>query len=117
MGRFCPVCSITPPRQPIPDVMGRSSYKVAPARRGGIYVAVLGAAMVVSLIGMASLASVRAQRLTVRANIDTAKARLYAESGVELAMQWIAADANWRQNRTSGVWVASQTLGDGSMAI
>src|ERR1700690_4474052 len=86
-------------------------------RRGGVYVAVLGAAMVVSLIGMAALANVRAQRLTVRANADTDKARLYAESGVELAMQFVAADSNWRQNRSSGVWATGQTLGDGAITI
>src|ERR1043165_6210483 len=86
-------------------------------RRGGVYVAVLGAAMVVSLIGLASLAAVRSQRVTAQASVDTVKARLYAESGVELAMQWISSDSNWRTNRISGAWATNLAIDDGYVTI
>jgi hypothetical protein len=88
-----------------------------PRRRGGIYVAVLGAALIVSLIGLAAMAGMRSQRLTVRAETDMAQARLIADSGVELAMQWLTADVNWRQNHPGGGWTTTVPIGDGQAQV
>lgn len=87
------------------------------SRRGGIYVAVLGSAMLVTLIGMAALAAVQVERLTVSAAADTDKARLYAESAVELGMQWIASDIYWRSNRSSSAWATDKPIGDGTFTL
>lgn len=86
-------------------------------RRGGVYIAVLGAAMLVSLIGMSALAMVRAQRLTAATAADSDAARLYAESAVELGLQLIASDTEWRKSRASGAWIASQAIEGGTLTV
>lgn len=86
-------------------------------RRGSAYFAVLGASMIVAIIGMGALSIVRSQRLTVTMQVDTVKARLYAQSAVEWGAQIIALDSNWRANHTSGVWYSGQPLGDGTITL
>lgn len=87
------------------------------ARRGSAYIAVLGAAMVLTIIGLGAVSILRAQRLTVLSEYDAAACRYYAESSVEWAVQLIAADPNWRANRTSGTWYAAQTLNDSTVKL
>jgi hypothetical protein len=91
------------------------SYR-ARARRGGIYFAVVGVAMLVALIGLSAMAAVRVQRLAVDGATDTIKARELARSAVEIGATYVANDSNWRTNRAAGVW-ASRSLGDGVMTI
>lgn len=86
-------------------------------RRGGVYVAVLGASMLVTLIGLGAMAAVRAQRLQVNNTTDMMKARLYAEAGLELGVAWVRGDPNWRSNRTPGLWASAQPIGDGTFAV
>src|SRR5689334_15273911 len=94
------------------------SFRTAYARRrGGIYMAVLGAAMLVTVIGMAALAAARGRRQTAQLAIDSAEARLYAESAVELAIGAISADSSWRTNHASGVWYTNRPLDDGTFTI
>lgn len=76
-----------------------------------MYVAVLGASVCVALIGLAAMAQVRAQRAGVSAAVDAAQARQAAESGVELAAQWVASESNWRSTRTSGPWKSGLGIG------
>jgi hypothetical protein len=74
----------------------RLGFKRRAARRGGVYVAVIGVAMIVSMIGLATLHFERV-RLRVTAGRDAlALAQMAANSGVELAFARIKADANWR---------------------
>jgi hypothetical protein len=83
-------------------------------RRGGIYIAVLGAGMLVTLIGLAAIASMRVARVVAATTADTHQARAHAQSGVELAAQWVASDPLWRTSRTSGMWISDLAL-DGSI--
>jgi hypothetical protein len=89
-------------------------------RRGGIYIAVLGASMLVTLIGMTALAAMRVERLAASAATDAEQARLYAQSGIELAAAWIAADNAWRTTYTSGIWTSDLHMGpsgDGRLTL
>ena len=86
-------------------------------RRGSVYVVVLGAAMLVTVIGLGTWAVVRAQALTSDTLSDVAEARQCAVSAVELARLWIAQDPNWRTNRANGVWAADQPLGQGKYTL
>lgn len=86
-------------------------------RRGGIYIAVLGAGMLVTLIGLTALAAVRIQRLTVSTATDAEQARLYAQSAVELGAQLVRSDPLWRVTRTNGIWVNEQPIGDGRFTL
>jgi hypothetical protein len=86
-------------------------------RRGSIYIAVLGAAMLVTLIGLTGLAAVRMQRMSASTLADAEQARLYAQSAVELGAQWVRSDPLWRSTRPDGVWVADRPLGDGIFTL
>jgi hypothetical protein len=86
-------------------------------RRGGIYFAVLSVSILVGVIGVATLATARAQRLESVATTDTVKARALAQSAVELGVSLIAGDSAWRSSRPQGTWASGLPLGDGTMAI
>jgi hypothetical protein len=86
-------------------------------RRGSAYVAVLAISMIAGAISIGSIAVVRAQGRTHQANADTAEARLYAQSGIELGKLWISNDSSWRTNRTNGTWVSDQSIGNGTFTL
>jgi hypothetical protein len=86
-------------------------------RRGGVYISVLGAAMLVSLIGLTALAAVRLERVSIATTADAEQARLYAQSAVELGAQLVQNDPLWRTTRTSGVWIADRRIGDGRFTL
>jgi hypothetical protein len=88
-----------------------------PSRRGGIYIAVLGAGMLITLIGLASLAAMRIQRVAFATGDDARQAHLHAQSAVELAVQWVRADPLWRINRTSGTWSADLPISGSRITI
>jgi hypothetical protein len=72
------------------------------ARRGSVYVAVLGVAMISSMIGLAAL---HIERVNVRAAAGRSailEAQIAANSAIELALASINADANWRSTFVYG---------------
>lgn len=86
-------------------------------RRGTVYVLVLGIAVAVLTIAMGSISIVSTQ---ARATVDqghAAEAQAYALSGIELGRRLIAADPEWRSNRSNGVWINNQTIGSGSFTL
>lgn len=93
------------------------SLRNAHPRRGGIYIAVLGASTVVTVIGISALAATRVRFATTEAAADATKARMYAESAVELALAHIDGNPSWRTARPHGTWAANVPLGDGSFTI
>ncbi len=85
--------------------------------RGTVYVLVLMISMLVTVIGLTALASVRVQLRSAMLSGDVDDARLCAQSSLELAKQWIYADANWRTNRSSSAWATDVKIGAGSFNI
>jgi hypothetical protein len=65
-------------------------------RRGGVYIAVLGAALVISLLGITALIGQRIQSRIVMAASDIRQAQLNAATAVELGLLKIKTDSNWR---------------------
>ncbi len=94
----------------------RSRPAGEPRRRGGVYLAVLGAAMVVCILGLSAMAVVRLEHLSSQASSDSIKARSYAESAVELGMLEIKQNALWRL-RPSGDWETGKAIGDGTCSL
>ncbi|MFN0132188.1 MAG: hypothetical protein ACKVW3_06610 [Phycisphaerales bacterium] len=85
-------------------------------RRGGVYFAVLGASMLVGLIGITVVAEMRSQRQGVVAAIDGVEARQLADSAIEAAVADMKADQTWR-SRTAGDWARERPLGRGAIAM
>jgi len=88
-----------------------------PLRRGSIYVAVLGTAVLVVIIGLSALTLVRVQRRDAEQVYELAQARLHARSAIELGLLAIANDANWRSSRGGGMWFTDKPLGTGRFSL
>jgi hypothetical protein len=80
----------------------RARGRALPRRSGGIYVAVLGVALIIALVSMASLHLSRAEIEVLTGAEQTAAAELLAQSAVEFAVAYINGDPNWRSNNPSG---------------
>ncbi|MEM9066209.1 MAG: LamG domain-containing protein [Planctomycetota bacterium] len=82
-----------------------SSARSQPARRRGtVYVAVLGAMSVAGMLALAGLASARAERRAAVAALDVGDASLFARSGIELALEQMAEDPDWRSRPALALW-------------
>jgi hypothetical protein len=88
-----------------------------PARQGSVYLYVLGASMLVAIIGLAALAGVRIQTRSVQWAKDDADARNAAVSAVELGLLYVQVDPNWRTTYSSGAWLSDQQLGDATFTL
>ncbi|MCH7873331.1 MAG: hypothetical protein IID33_16670 [Planctomycetes bacterium] len=86
-------------------------------RRGSIYVAVLGSSMLVTVVGLSALMATRIERRGAQDAGDLAKARFHARTGIEMGLFRIGADANWRANRTNGLWETGKPVGTGSYTL
>jgi len=86
-------------------------------KRGSIYIAVLGASMLVVLIGITALAAMRVQNWASSSSNDFAEARLYARSAVEVGMFYISSDPNWRTTRGNGAWATNKAVGKGTFSL
>lgn len=82
-----------------------------------MYVVALGAAMVVTVLGLSALMTVRIERKSADAAGDLAEARLLAQSAVERGVWTMANDSTWRSTLTSGNWKANQPLGRGTFSL
>ena len=84
-----------------------------------------GAAMVLVIIAIAmaviiALSFLHSQKPTaaVAANIDRhAEARAIAESGLEMAIEYVRNDADWRSANADGVWITDVTLNGGTFTV
>src|SRR5690606_16416811 len=86
-------------------------------RRGTAYVMVVAIAGMAGVTALSAIFILAAQRRLIELQADAGAARAIAISGVERACAMIDADANWRWNQESGVWVLSEPLGDGVYTV
>ncbi len=95
---------------------------VIPARgaarcRGGVYLAVLGASMIISVLGVAGLYAVNLQaRISVNAN-NAMRAAVACDAAIELGRTLIRGDAGWRSNYKHDTWTADLSFEGGSIAF
>jgi Tfp pilus assembly protein PilX/cytoskeletal protein CcmA (bactofilin family) len=85
--------------------------------RGSIYITVLGAAMLVTLIGLSAMLVIQLQDRAAAGVNDSAEARLYARAGLEMGMYWIRADPFWRTHKGNGVWATDVPIGGGTFSL
>lgn len=83
-------------------------------RRGTIYVAVIGTAVIVALIGLSGLMLVRIERRISTEGKNLSDASLLAQSAIEHAITVLSKDTNWRSTYTHNSWQATQSFGAGS---
>lgn len=80
-------------------------------RTGSVYLVVLGAAMIVAVLGVSALMAVRVHRRVAEASGEVLRARFAAESIIDLAAFRIASDPNWRSAYTHDEWTPTEALG------
>src|SRR4051794_21835695 len=64
----------------------RAAMRRSPPRTGGVYIAVLGSAMIIALFGLCAMIGQRIENRLVVASTDIRQAQLNANTAVELAI-------------------------------
>lgn len=95
---------------------------IAPCKQcdgGSVYIAVLGAAIIVTVIGLSALLVARVQQRSASGTSHFAKARLNAQSAVEMGLFLIKQNpTTWRSDFAAGVIPTNQPLGkEGSFSL
>lgn len=86
-------------------------------RRGSVYILVLGASLLVALIGVSSLMANRVQRRTVIAAVDHAQARELARTAIDRGLWEIKANPLfWRVTFDAGT-LTNIPLGNGAFTL
>ena len=95
----------------------RSKFVRSHRRAGSLYVAVMGVATVVSIVGFSALTLARVKLKAAGDENDRHIARLLALSAVELAISDINSNASWRTTQVNNVEFPSPPipLGSGTM--
>jgi len=88
----------------------RSAARRKNIRKGSIYIAVLGTAMIVALLGLAALTAQRVQRKSQQGARAVHQARLNARTALKMGMLIIENDPDWRYNFRNGVWEANVSV-------
>lgn len=86
-------------------------------RRGSVYIAVLAAAMIVTIVGLSALLATRIQGRSAGAMNRAMNARFYARSAIEMGLYLVHQDPNWRADRVNGTSIAKQSIGSGTFSL
>lgn len=81
-------------------------------RRGSVYLAVLGAAAIVAVLGLSAIVVARIQLRVANAQTESVRAKVTAQSMLEVVILRVSALANWRTTHTNNVWSTVETIGD-----
>lgn len=90
--------------------MKRCVRTTSARHRGSIYLTVLSASMVVTVLGLSALMVVRSRHAAVTIMSDAARARNAAQAAVEMGLQTIDSTATWRTTKPNGVWLVNQKV-------
>lgn len=87
------------------------------SRTGGIYIAVLGTAMVVALLGLSAMFAQRMQNRMITAAADLRQAQLNANTAIELGLLAMKTDTNWRTTYAHGNWFVKRATSAGTCTL
>jgi hypothetical protein len=85
-------------------------------RRGTAYLLVLGAGILLSVIGFGIMTAARSNTRTASQAADMDEAAMLAESAAEWEMAYINQTTSWRSSFTSGVETTALSVGRGTMS-
>jgi hypothetical protein len=94
-----------------------ASHRNISSRTGGVYIAVLGSAMIIALLGMCALIGQRIENRLVTSSTDIRQAQLNATTAVELALLAMKQDTNWRTTYSNGNWFTGRSTGNGTCTV
>src|SRR3954463_7251700 len=93
------------------------THRNVSSRTGGVYIAVLGSAMIIALLGMCALIGQRIQNRLVSSSTDIRQAQMNANTAVELALLMMKQDSNWRTNNPNGSWFTNRSTANGTCTV
>ncbi len=96
---------------------GRAGHACGWPARGSAYLAVLGGSLLVTVIGIGALSAAQSRRAAAELEVSAWKAKVNAQSGIDLAMKEIAGDSNWRNTKAGGTILSSTNTGDGRVRV
>ncbi len=88
-----------------------------PGRRGSVYILVLSASLLGTVIGISALMVARIQHRAAAGTDDLAEARVYARSALEIGLLKISQDPTWRTTYGNSNWPKNQPIGNGTYTI
>jgi hypothetical protein len=86
-------------------------------RAGSVYLYVLASSLLVTILGLGSLAAVRLQMRATRLARDSAAARACAVSAIELGLLQVKQNSAWRTTWSNGTWLDNKELGAGHFTL
>ena len=86
-------------------------------QRGMAYFLVMISVAVALILGMSFLNAQATSTHVAQNVVNRASARGIAESGIEIAMQYIRSTSNWRTAQVSGVWLPVHAIGGGGFVL
>lgn len=89
----------------------------AASRRGSVYIIVLSTVLLVAVAGVSGVIAVREQRRSVETSVEVDKARLIAQSAMELAESQLQNTTTYRSSISSGTVVPSRAFAGGTMRV
>jgi hypothetical protein len=94
----------------------RNRFRDLP-RTGGVYIAVLGTSLIVSLLALSALALQRIQNRMLDTSANIRQAQLNAEAAIELGLLAMKQNTNWRSTYTNGRWINARALSSGTCSL
>jgi hypothetical protein len=86
-------------------------------RRGVTYIAVMGTAVLVSLLTVTGLSVARLKNRAFRSANEAYEARRYAQAGLQMGLLKIKQDSNWRTLVPNGNWAVNREIGVGTVTL
>ena len=86
-------------------------------RDGTVYLAVLGTALIVSLLAISALSLQRLQNRSLTTAADIRQAQLNAETAIQLGLLDMKQTSNWRTARSNGAWFTARDTGAGTCTL
>ncbi len=95
-----------------------SPFDIARKRQRGVVLMLVLIAVAISATLALSFVSAQSTSIGIARSItDHSEARYVAESGLELAIAYIRANADWRTEQSNGTWVTDESFGGGTFTI
>lgn len=86
-------------------------------RAVGLYFMISSMSLILLVTGLSALLAVRIERRAAEGMSELGEVTLYAQSAIELGMDWIETDPAWRTSRGEGLWAVDQPMGRGKFSL
>src|SRR5438874_2513172 len=98
-------------------MLNRRQHQNLRARRGSVYILLIGVSVLAATIAVAATIAGRIQSRTSDSAGDTNEARNNAQAAVDLGRLYMSQNNNWRSLKSNGTWWTGMRVGNGTMSL